>query len=497
MSKSAGYESDTEVPLPERWQWTTYSQLGEWFGGGTPSKAKPEYWVDGAIPWFSPKDMGELELHNSQDHIAENALTETPARLIEAGSLLFVVRSGILRRILPVALTMVDAAVNQDMKALTPSRFVYGKYLLYVTLSQREEIRQRCKKAGTTVESIQVPLLQDFRVPLPPVTEQRRIVEKIEELFTKLDAGVRSLEQARAQLKSYRRSVLKAAVEGELSREWREAHRKEIESVSDLSQSSIQPPHGWDFKSLDELAVASKDAIKRGPFGSAIKKEFFVPAGYKVYEQKNAIYDDCSLGKYYIDEKKFKELSRFRVQRGDILMSCSGTIGKVTMIPDDYEEGVINQALLKISLNPCVASRHYFKYMFQTKLAEVLKENTRGSAMKNIASVKVLKEIQFPFPSLQEQQFILSEIERFLSIIDKLEATVEASLKQANALRQSILKQAFSGQLVPQNPDDEPASALLERIREERQANKQKAGKGRRGKIGSVEREHVEQGGLI
>ncbi len=97
--------------------------------------------------------------------------------------------------------------------------------------------------------------------------------------------------------------------------------------------------------------------------------------------------------------------------------------------------------------------------------------------MKNIASVKVLKSMQFPLPSLQEQQFILSEIERRLSIIDSLEATVEESLKQAGGLRQSILKQAFSGKLVPQDPDDEPAAVLLERIREERQATKQKTGK--------------------
>jgi len=118
------------------------------------------------------------------------------------------------------------------------------------------------------------------------------------------------------------------------------------------------------------------------------------------------------------------------------------------------------------------------------------------TAQANIFQGKI-RSLVFALPSLAEQRFIVEEVERRLSVVDKLEATVEANLKQAGGLRQSILKQAFSGQLVPQDPDDESAGVLLERIREERQTTKQKASKGRRVKTGPTKRGHAEQGGLF
>ena len=108
-------------------------------------------------------------------------------------------------------------------------------------------------------------------------------------------------------------------------------------------------PEDWDIKSIEELCVPS--GLVRGPFGGALKKEFFVPYGYKVYEQKNAIYSDVTLGRYYIDYLKFNELRRFEIKESDFIISCSGTIGKICQIPQNFEKGIINQALLKVTLN--------------------------------------------------------------------------------------------------------------------------------------------------
>lgn len=110
-------------------------------------------------------------------------------------------------------------------------------------------------------------------------------------------------------------------------------------------------PHGWESARLIEVVVTSKSAIKRGPFGSAIRKEFFVPDGYKVYEQKNAIYNDFELGTYFINEEKFNELKDFEIKPNDIIISCSGTIGRIAIAPQNISQGIINQALLKITLN--------------------------------------------------------------------------------------------------------------------------------------------------
>ena len=203
--------------LPEGWALTTYEQIGKWSGGGTPSKQIGSYWIGGEIPWISPKDMKSLIIYDSEDRITDDAIKSSSAKLIPSDSLLFVVRSGILRRTLPVALTRIDAAVNQDLKALTPSDHIFADYLLYHALAFNNEIRRSCSKDGTTVESIEFFALKEYPIPLAPLPEQHRIVARIEELFSRLDAGVEALRRARAQLQRYRQSVLQAAVEGRLT----------------------------------------------------------------------------------------------------------------------------------------------------------------------------------------------------------------------------------------------------------------------------------------
>ena len=228
-------------------------------------------------------------------------------------------------------------------------------------------------------------------------------------------------------------------------------------------------PSGWAHFTLNELAADKPNAIRRGPFGSAIKKAYFVPSGYKVYQQKNAISNDFALGNYYIDEERFEELRSFEVHSGDIIMSCSGTVGKLAVVPPTAEPGIINQALLKITLNEKVVSVKYFLLLLGFRVQEIILHNTRGSAMVNIASVKTLKALRFPIPPLLEQHRIVAEIETQFT---RLEAGV-AALKRAQAnlrrYRASVLKAACEGRLVPteaelaraEGRDHEPASELI------------------------------------
>jgi type I restriction enzyme S subunit len=202
--------------LPEGWCWATFEQIGEWNGGGTPSTRNSSYWIDGTIPWISPKDMKTLRIHDSEDKITEKALENSAARLISSGSILFVVRSGILRRTLPVALTMIDVTVNQDMKSLTPDTSIDPDYLLVTALAFNEDIRHSCAKDGTTVESLEVPALQAYAIPLPPLAEQRRIVAEVEHRLSIADGVERTVGQSLAQAQRLRQSILKRAFEGKL-----------------------------------------------------------------------------------------------------------------------------------------------------------------------------------------------------------------------------------------------------------------------------------------
>lgn len=229
-------------------------------------------------------------------------------------------------------------------------------------------------------------------------------------------------------------------------------------------------PNGWAFLTLENFTSNENNAIKRGPFGSAIKKEYFVPSGYKVYEQKNAIYNDFNIGNYFINESKFQELKDFAVKPGDIIISCSGTIGKLAIIPQNAPKGIINQALLKLSLDTRIILTKYFSYLFTSDFFQkkVLK-NTRGTAIKNLESVKALKQIPFPIAPLNEQKRIINKVELLFSFLDTGVAQLRLVQGQLKRYRQAVLKAAFEGKLTQQWRKEqkdqlEPAQQLLERI---------------------------------
>jgi type I restriction enzyme S subunit len=219
-------EASKPFDIPHHWRWSTFDELGEWTGGGTPSKRKTSYW-EGDIPWVSPKDMKRLEIEDTEDHVTAKAVEESATKSIPADSILFVTRSGILERTLPTARATVDVTINQDLKALTLAENVDPQFLLYYTRAAERSILRQCSKHGTTVASLESGRLYRFPVPVPPLPEQRRIVAKIEELFSNLDAGRADLQTAQRQLERYRLSVLQAAVEGRLTAAWRRTHTPE------------------------------------------------------------------------------------------------------------------------------------------------------------------------------------------------------------------------------------------------------------------------------
>ena len=172
----------------------------------------------------------------------------------------------------------------------------------------------------------------------------------------------------------------------------------------------------WEQVKLQDIC----SSIVRGPFGSSLKKEFFVKNGYKVYEQKNAINQSADLGEYYIDEKKFKELQRFECKTGDIIMSCSGTVGKLFQLPKNSKKGIINQALCKFSLNNKIISIYFLKYL--EKVMENLKLN--GSGIKNISSVSYIKKIDINLPPIELQNKFAERVEK----IEKLSFIFDNSI---------------------------------------------------------------------
>jgi type I restriction enzyme S subunit len=210
-------------------------------------------------------------------------------------------------------------------------------------------------------------------------------------------------------------------------------------------------PNNWIKVSLEDLCNSS-DGLRRGPFGSAIKKEFFVPDGYKVYEQSNAIYDDVHRGKYFITESKFNELHNFSVQEGDFLVSCSGTLGKITLVPKGAKVGIINQALLRIRTISELINTKYFLYFFRSEsFQRKIFDQSQGTAMSNLIGIKDFKLLELPLPPIAEQHRIVAKIEELFSELDKGIETLKTAQQQLKVYRQAVLKYAFEGKLT--NPD--------------------------------------------
>ena len=218
-------------------------------------------------------------------------------------------------------------------------------------------------------------------------------------------------------------------------------------------QVPFEVPGSWVWCTLGDLAF-----YKKGPFGSSLTKAMFVPKSndtYKVYEQKNAIQKDNTLGSYFITKEKYDSLIGFAIQPYDIIVSCAGTIGETYVLPQNSQEGIINQALMLIRLYSREIEQFYLLY-FDFILKEEAYKESKGTAIKNIPPFDVLKGFHIPLPPISEQQRILKEIEHWFSLIDIIERGKDDL--------QTTIKQAKSKILVPQDPNDEPASELLKRI---------------------------------
>lgn len=182
----------------------------------------------------------------------------------------------------------------------------------------------------------------------------------------------------------------------------------------------------------------------RGPFGGSLKKNCFKEDGYAVYEQQHAIYNQFDEIRYFIDEDKFEEMKRFELKSGDLIMSCSGTMGKVAIVPDGVKQGIINQALLKLTPNLNLDVEYLRYWMQGPSFTEGLEKHTVGAAIKNVASVKILKTIELPAPTLTEQKQIVAILDKAFAAIDQAKANIEKNIQNAKELFQSKLNEIFS-----------------------------------------------------
>ena len=267
---------------------------------------------------------------------------------------------------------------------------------------------------------------------------------------------------ARNLLNEIRKEKSKLIKEGKLKKE---------KPLPELTEEEIpfDIPENWCWCNLGELGL-----YRKGPFGSSLTKSMFVPKSndsIKVYEQKNAIQKDYTLGEYYISKNKFETMQSFIVEPSDIIVSCAGTIGEVYKLPNDAPIGIINQALMRVKLFNDNLSSFWMMYFDYVLKKEASKQGA-GTAIKNIPPFEILKAYPFPLPPLAEQKRIVAAIEKFMPLIDeygKKETELKAFNEQICTLtKKAILQEAVQGKLVPQIAAEGNAKDLLEEIKKEK-----------------------------
>lgn len=194
----------------------------------------------------------------------------------------------------------------------------------------------------------------------------------------------------------------------------------------------------WEVKKLGDVCE-----FVRGPFGGSLKKNIFKSEGYAVYEQQHAIYDQFDDIRYFIDENKFSDMKRFELNSGDLIMSCSGTMGKMAIVPENIKKGIINQALLKLTPSKDISIVFLKLWMQSEGFQDSLKAYSQGAAIQNVASVKILKEIEIPLPPLSEQKRIVAILDEAFESIARAKESAEKNLKNANEIFESYLQSVF------------------------------------------------------
>ncbi|MBI1815676.1 MAG: restriction endonuclease subunit S [Deltaproteobacteria bacterium] len=488
----------THNHLPATWICARLCEVGEIITGGTPATSRAEYY-GGSIPFIKPPSLKDRPIMGTSDSLTPVGATH--ARIVPPHTIL-VSCIGNLGR---TGLTTQETAFNQQINAIVPTAVLdprFGFYACQLLQSALEGVA-----SATTISIVNKSKFSELTIPLAPFPEQHRIVAEIEKHFTRLDAAVAALERTRANLKRYRAAVLKTACEGrlvpteaELARtegrdyepadqllarilkerraRWEadqlakmQAKRKTAKDEKwktrydepQLPDTSALPnlPVGWRWATLPQLGELNRGKSKHRP-----RDDPRLLGGPYPFIQTGEVKHSGGFIRSHSQTYSEFGLAQSRLwPAGTLCVTIAANIADTGILT--YEACFPDSVVGFVFTGDHVVVR-YIERFFRT-IRERLTHFAPATAQKNI-NLEVLSDVAIALPPLAEQNRIVAEVERRLSAIDELDAVVDANLKRAERLRQSILKRAFEGKLVPQDPNDEPASVLLERIRAERVA---------------------------
>ncbi|ELH7494794.1 restriction endonuclease subunit S [Vibrio vulnificus] len=395
------------------WSNVALSTLVDIKGGGTPSKANPEYW-NGSIPWASVKDFKSSDLNGASDYITQEGIDNSATSLIPRGNLIVPTRMALGK----IAINSVDIAINQDLKALIikDESVVDTEYLFRCIQSKSEEIVRQGK--GATVKGITVDVLKNLQIPLPPLETQKKIAAVLEKA-DQLRKDCKLLEQ---ELNSLAQSVF-----------------------IDMFGSKASGYSEWPLHRIEELAESKKGSMRTGPFGSDLKHSEFVDEGIAVIGIDNAVKNEFAWGeRRFITPEKYEKLKRYRVYPQDLIITIMGTTGRIAVIPDDIPLSISTKHLAVITLDKDKVIPEFLATAIKTHpdLLHQIIDSNKGAIMDGL-NLGLIKALSLRLPPLDLQLKYLA----VLKVIRERIFESRSSHEQNNDLFNALMQKAFKGEL--------------------------------------------------
>jgi len=429
--------------IPKHWQIKKLGEVAKVKGGKRLPKGNP--YADGItrFPYIRVTDFENQTICTGKLKYLNAGTQQAIKNYIISKDDVYISIAGTIGLTGTVPSNLDGANLTENAAKITELKETYNKYISFFLSSVDGQSQIKANTKTTTQPKLSLYRIEEIKIPLPPLPEQQAIVAKIEELFSSLDKGIESLKTAQQQLKVYRQSVLKWAFDGKLT-------NKNVKAG--------ELPKGWKRVMLKEVAKEITDGDHQPPPKSSSGIPFITISNVDKVANRINFLDTFKVSVEYYNGLK----GHRKPQLGDVLYTVTGSFGIPILI--DFEKEFCFQRHIGLIRPLEIINQKYLYYVLQTNgVFHQASETATGTAQKTV-SLNSLRNFTIPFcNSLKEQQAIVSEIEDRLSVCDKIEESIVQSLQQSEVLRQSILKQAFEGKLVPQDSSDNPASVSPER----------------------------------